>query len=257
MRSETQVAVTAVQRGLEVARSRAGADQIERKASALDLVTAAEKAVEKSIRATLAATHFGIVGEEQGGEATGTYWLVDPICGTRNYASGLPLWCVNVALVENGTVTAAVVGDPSTDEIHVAESGTGAWAITAGGERRLMVTDETQTIVIEDSHADRDPARRERAARAVAGAMTASRWEIRALSTSLALPYVAAGRVAGYVLFWTTALHVAAGALLAAEAGATVSDIDGNPWTIDSDSIVATSTPALHADLLAISGAPG
>jgi len=46
-----------------------------------------------------------------------------------------------------------------------------------------------------------------------------------------ALPYVASGRVAAYVLFWTSAIHAAAGGLLAAEAGASVSDVDGRPWT--------------------------
>jgi myo-inositol-1(or 4)-monophosphatase len=72
------------------------------------------------------------------------------------------------------------------------------------------------------------------------------------LSTTLALAYVAAGRVAAYVLFWTSELHVAVGSLVAAEAGALVSDIDGRPWTTRSDSIVAAADPALHADLLAL-----
>jgi len=81
--------------------------------------------------------------------------------------------------------------------------------------------------------------------------MRVCRWDIRALSTTLALAYVAAGRVAAYVLFWTSALHVAAGSLLAAEAGAVVSDVDGRPWTTRSDSIAA-ATSALHSDLLAL-----
>jgi myo-inositol-1(or 4)-monophosphatase len=76
------------------------------------------------------------------------------------------------------------------------------------------------------------------------------------LSTTLALAYVAGGRVAAYVLFWTSALHVAPGSLLVAEAGAVVSDLDGRPWTIQSDSIVASATPALHYDLLALARRP-
>jgi myo-inositol-1(or 4)-monophosphatase len=114
------------------------------------------------------------------------------------------------------------------------------------------VSGASETVVIEDSHADPDPVRRERAAAAVAAAIRAFRWDIRALSTTLALPYVAAGRVSAYVLFWTSALHVAAGAVLALEAGAVVTDIDGRPWTLDADSIVASATARLHADLLAL-----
>jgi myo-inositol-1(or 4)-monophosphatase len=249
------VGLEAVERGLEVARGRVGAGDVAFK-GARDLVTATDVAVEDTIRHVLGDTlRFPVVGEEGGGEASadgGSYWLVDPICGTRNFASGIPLYCVNVALVENDEVALGVVGDPSTGEIHVAERAHGAWALRGEEQRRLVVSDESQTIVIEGSHNDPEPARRERAAASVAGAIRAFRWDIRALSTTLALAYVAAGRVAAYVLFSASALHVAPGSVLAAEAGAVVSDIDGRPWTIRSESIVASATPALHDDLLAL-----
>jgi myo-inositol-1(or 4)-monophosphatase len=247
-RHETIAAIDAVRQGLELACSRRGADEIELKTSERDLVTAADVAVEEVIRAALHDSGIPVIGEEGGGEATGRHWLVDPICGTRNYASGIPLWCVNVALVEDDQVTVAAVGDPSTDDLLVAELGGGAWSVDDG--RRLQATEESRTIVIEDSHADLDPARRDLAADTVAAAIRAFRWDIRALSTSLALPYVAAGRASGYVLFWSSALHVGAGVLLASEAGATVTDIEGKPWTIESDSLVAAATPDLHRDLL-------
>lgn len=254
-RKETLVALAAVERALDLARGRVGASDITLK-GARDLVTATDVAVEDAVRRVLGEMlGLPVVGEEGGGEApgnSGSYWLVDPICGTRNFASGIPLYCVNVALVEHDEVALAVVGDPPTGEIHVAERGRGAWALRGGERRRLAVSEESQTIVIEDSHADPERERRERAAAAVAGAIRAFRWDIRALSTTLALAYVAAGRVSGYVLFWTSALHAAAGSLLAAEAGAVVSDVDGKRWTIRSDSIVASATPALHDDLLAL-----
>jgi myo-inositol-1(or 4)-monophosphatase len=216
-------------------------------------VTATDVAVEDLVRKVIGERLGGaVVGEERGRDASAaadSYWLVDPICGTRNFASGLPLYCVNVALVEDGNVTVAVVGDGSTGEILVAERGRGAWAIGAD-RRRLAVSDETQTIVIEDSHNDPDPVRRDRAAVATGNVIRAFRWEVRAFSTSAALVYVAAARVAAYMLFWTSTIHIAAGSLLASESGAVVSDIDGNPWTLDSDSIVASATEALHRDLL-------
>jgi myo-inositol-1(or 4)-monophosphatase len=252
-RRETIVAIDAVDRALDLTRRGVGADELTAKA-ARDIVTATDIAVEDAIRRAFGET-FGhpVRGEERGGEAgvdDRCYWLVDPICGTRNFASGIPLYCVNVAFVEDKEVAIAVVGDPSTDEIHVAERGHGAWALRGTERRRLAVSDDSHTVVIEDSHADPVSERRERAASSVASAIRAFRWDIRALSTTLALAYVAAGRVAAYVLFWTSALHAGAGSLLAAEAGAIVSDIDGRPWTLDSDSIVASATPDLHRDLL-------
>jgi myo-inositol-1(or 4)-monophosphatase len=250
-RSETRVAVDAVGRALDLARRRVGADAITSKGGR-DLVTATDVAVEDAIRAMVSnAVGFPVVGEERGGEAPAggsPYWLVDPICGTRNFASGTPLYCVNLALVEGGQITLAVVGDSSTGEIHVAEKGGGAWAITDGSPRRLATCGESRTVVIEVGRSTGP--RREHAARFVAGAIRADRWDLRALGTTLSLAYVAAGRAAAYVLFSISAVHAGAGSLLVTEAGGVLSDIDGRPWTIQSDSIVASAEPHLHRELL-------
>jgi len=168
-RPETLVAIDAVERALELARRRVGAEDITSK-GARDVMTATDLAVEDAVRGIVRdALGFSVVGEERGGEAPaeGTpYWLVDPICGTRNFAAGIPLYCVNLALVEGEQVTVAAVGDPSTGEIDVAERGRGAWALKGGLRRQLITSDESRTIVIEDSHSKgarqrsgRDPVR--------------------------------------------------------------------------------------------------
>jgi myo-inositol-1(or 4)-monophosphatase len=251
LRPETVVAIGAVEHALEIARRRVGAAVITVK-EGRDLVTATDVAVEDAVR-TIVREAIGarVVGEERGGEAPADgspYWLVDPICGTRNFASGVPLYSVNLALVESGQVTAAVVGDPSTEEIHVAERGRGAWAVKGGARRRLRTSEESRTIVVEDGKSM--GARRERAARFTAAALRADRWHFRSLGSTLALSYVGAGRVSAYVLFWASAVHTAAGTLLASEAGGTLSDIDGRPWMIDSDSVLVSATADLHQELL-------
>ena len=250
-RRETVVAMGAVERALELARRGVGAKDITSK-GARDLVTATDVAVEDAVRGIVHdALGFPVIGEERGGKATADgspYWLVDPICGTRNYASGIPLYCVNLALVEGGHVTAAVVGDPSTGEIDVAERGRGAWALKDGARRRLITSDESRTIVVEDGKSK--GARREHAAQFTAAAMRADRWDFRSLGTTVALPYLAAGRISAYVVFRVSAIHAGAGSLLVTEAGGTLSDIDGRAWTIRSDSIVAGATPDLHQEML-------
>src|SRR5258705_8472915 len=115
---ETLVAMDAVGRALDLARCRVGADAITSKGGH-DLVTATDVvAVEDAIRAMVSnAVGFPVVGEERGGEAPpdgSPYWLLDPICGTRNFASGNPLYCVDLALVEGGQITPPLVGDSST-----------------------------------------------------------------------------------------------------------------------------------------------
>jgi myo-inositol-1(or 4)-monophosphatase len=250
-RPDTVVAIHAVERALDLARRGVGAADITAKGGR-DLMTATDVSVEDAVRSIVRDTIGAVVvGEERGGEAPADgspYWLVDPICGTRNFASGMPLYCVNLALVEGDQITVAVVGDPSTDEIHVAERGGRAWALTDGARRALTISDESRTIVIEDGKST--SARRERAARFAALAIRADRWDVRSLGTTLALSYLAAGRISAYVLFWASAIHTAAGSLLVTEAGGILSDIDGGPWTTHSDSVVASATPGLQEELL-------
>jgi myo-inositol-1(or 4)-monophosphatase len=242
-----------VERGLELARSRAGAADIASKGER-DLVTATDVAVEDVIREHVASVGYPVVGEERGGEAPtdgSPYWLVDPICGTRNFASGIPLFSMNLALVEDHHVTVAVVGDGSTGEVCVAEQGEGAWSLQDGERQRLATSVESLTVAIEDSRSE--GARRELSARFMAEAICEDRWDLRALGTTLSLAHVATGRIAAYVLFWSTPLHSAAGVLLAAEAGATVSRIDGWPWTLGIRHVVV-SVDRRAPELLRIAG---
>src|SRR5207248_11697906 len=107
----------------------------------------------------------------RGGEpvAGQPYWLVDPICGTRHFASNIPLYCHNIALVENGEVTVAAIGVGKTGEILFAEKGEGGGIRTSGSERRLAVSDRSNAIWI-----DGGP----RAAEVVRQAMLAKRWYV-------------------------------------------------------------------------------
>lgn len=115
MRPETEAALSALEVALRLVRSRAGAEVVRTKGAARDVVTDTDGRVEDAVRTVLLERLPGapVVGEERGGEAAGEgpYWLVDPICGTGNYAAGLPLYAINIALVEGGQVTVGVVTD--------------------------------------------------------------------------------------------------------------------------------------------------
>jgi fructose-1,6-bisphosphatase/inositol monophosphatase family enzyme len=250
-RPETLAGIEAVRRAFTIARRGIAAEDVSVK-DARDLVTTADVAVEDAVRGVVGdALGFSVIGEERGGDASADgspYWLVDPICGTRNFASGIPLYCVNLALVEGNEITVAVVGDPSTGEIDVAERRRGAWRLSDGGRHQLRTRDESPTIVIEDGKSK--GGRREQAAQFTAAAIRADRWDFRSLGTTLAWPYLAAGRIAAYVVFCVSAIHAGAGSLLVTEAGGTVSDIAGRPWTMRSDSLVGSANRHLHEELL-------
>ena len=117
-----------------------------------------------------------------------------------------------------------------------------------GARHQLTTSDKSRTIVIDDGKSK--DSRREQAARFAAAAIRADRWDVRALGTTLASPYLAAGRISAYVLFSVSAIHTGAGSLLVTEAGGTLSDINGRAWTIRSDSFVGSANPDLHKELL-------
>jgi len=247
-RRETTVAISVAKAALAIARR--GTGDIRFKVGR-DVVTDADEAVEDLVRSELERTcGFVVVGEERGGKqpSNDPYWLLDPICGTRNFASGIPLFSTNIALVENSELTVAVVADASTGTIYAAELASGAWEMGASSATPVRVNGDNRIVNI-DGWPNAGP-QRVRAAHILANAVQRDQFDVRSLSTTLGLAYVAAGRIASQILLSTPALHAAAGVLLVKEAGGIVTDVDGKEWSIDSASVIASADPELHAALV-------
>jgi myo-inositol-1(or 4)-monophosphatase len=250
-RREVAAGVWAAHHGIELAESKVGIADVSAK-KGRDIVTASDVAIGELVRSLLSESlGQAVVGEEHGGARPSdgsAYWLVDPICGTRNYASGMSLYCLNLAFVQGDEVIAAVVADPSTSEIVIAERDRGAWLLKGDELHSIKTSAISQMIVVEDGKAKGAP--RDHAAAFSAAVIRADRWDFRSLGTTLSLPYLAAGRIAAYVLFSISAVHSAAGSLLVTEAGGVLSDVDGQPWTIDSPTMLASANQVVHNDLL-------
>src|SRR5215471_6967022 len=142
-RVETRSALEALRAVLPLLRERRGADEVREKAPN-DIVTATDVLVQSSLQRMLAERHADIafVGEESGLDAPSSAprtWLVDPICGTGNYAAGMPLFATNVALVEEGHISLSAALDGGTGDLYAAESGGRAWQVTPEGPRGLSV----------------------------------------------------------------------------------------------------------------------
>jgi myo-inositol-1(or 4)-monophosphatase len=254
MRSETEAAIRAAAIAQGIADTRQGADEITSKGG-IDLVTRTDVACEDAIRGELlqAFPDYPVIGEERGGTpVTGKpYWLVDPICGTRPFASNVPLYCTNIALVENGVVTAAAIGLGRTGEILFAEKGGGAHMRSAAYETRIAVSDRSNTIWIDGGkHAT------ERAAATVHKALLQKQWYVWMFSSTLSYAYLATGRIAGIIQFGVReitfgSVHFAAGVFIAAEAGAIVTDTETEgAWTINSKSFILAPTHAVHQQMI-------
>jgi myo-inositol-1(or 4)-monophosphatase len=258
-RSETAAAIAAVQAGLAVAAARVGAEQRVAK-DGIDFATGADIAAEEAIRSVLQERCPGIaiVGEEGGGEPPPhdrPYWLIDPICGTLNYAANLALYCTNVALVESGQVTIGVVGDGGTGDVDFAERGRGAFRDADPGRalQRLSVR-EGSGLCIDLSGKPAPAAQAAHFGRIAAQIAADARFQVRMLGTTLVFPRLAAGDVAGMLFLGEIPheLHSAAGCLLAEEAGARITDLRGEPWTLATRDFAGAASARLHAELLAL-----
>lgn len=121
-------------------------DQIHEKTSAFDVVTEADEAAERAITAGLRAAFAGadVVGEEAAGRdpalldllgSSDLAFVVDPLDGTKNFASGLPLFGVMVGVVVRGEVVAGVIHDPVGQTTACALRDQGAWLLAPDGQR--------------------------------------------------------------------------------------------------------------------------
>jgi myo-inositol-1(or 4)-monophosphatase len=111
-----------------------------------DPVTEADRRVEQVIRERLSRSFPGhrIVGEEHGESGRGaTYWIIDPIDGTRSFISGMPTWGILLGLVDDGRPVAGIMHQPYTGETWFADRGSGARLYAGGRERPLRTRQDT------------------------------------------------------------------------------------------------------------------
>ena len=252
MRYPTEVAIRCAEIAQKISDSRAGADRVSSKGG-IDLVTDTDLACEDAIREELQRRlpEYPVVGEEREGTPIDgkPYWLVDPICGTRPFASNIPLYCTNLALVENGEVSLAAVAIGRTGEILWAEKGSRPQLRLSGADSEIRVSDASNTIWIDGPT--------NLAADVVRELMLMRRWYVWKFSSSVATAFLACGRISAVLQFSARvkphphgSVHAAAGCFIAREAGAVVSDIsDGTPWTLQTPGFLISATPELHHDL--------
>src|SRR5436305_3487601 len=177
----------------------APATGVERKSSATDMVSDADRDAERLIRDHLgrARPHDAILGEEQGEQAggTGLLWIVDPLDGTTNYLYGEPIWAVSIACEDDRGALAGVVLHPCLSETFVAWRGGGARRngeqIAVSGESDLS----RSLIATGFSYA---PHVREQQARELIEILPRVRDLRRAGPAAIDLAWVACGRVDGY-----------------------------------------------------------
>lgn len=217
----------------------------------IDLVTEIDHRSEDFILGDIALRFPGdsIASEESGlhqGEGGGT-WYVDPIDGTVNYAHGLPIFTVSIAYALDGQVKIGVVYDPMMDECFSAQAGRGA---NLNGEpiRASQTLELDRALVSTGFPYDirthpRNNLDNYRSFSLLSQAMR------HMGSAARDLCYVAAGRLDGFWEIRLKTFDVAAGALIAREAGATVTKVDGDPDVLSAPVSILAANPTLYPQI--------
>lgn len=219
---------------LAARRRREGVEVAATKSTIVDIVTEADREVERLIRARLADARpdDAILGEEGGssGGTSGLTWVVDPIDGTVNYLYGIPHYAVSIAVVEGDpdpltwSAVAGCVHNPATGETFTGLRDGGAYA----GDRRLQVAPAVSLdqALVATGFAYASETRGEQGA-LIAKLLPHIRDIRRQGTASLDLCFVADARYNAYFERTLSPWDHAAGALIAREAGARVTGRDG------------------------------
>ena len=186
-------------------------------------VTDVDKSIEQQLATALREKypHIGVTGEELGKQGNqDTYWLIDPIDGTENYIRGLPGITSIVGLVEDGEVVQAYVYDPLTDVMYYAIKGKGAFA----NDKKISIStrDKGRAFIAFSSS---DESRDCEAAIDAAGVLYTTKY----LGRGTKAVYLATGKIEGIIALGAKGgvWDIAPTNLLAVEAGAVLTDFDG------------------------------
>jgi len=175
-------------------------------------------------------------------------WYIDPLDGTVNYAHHIPIFCVSIAYALHGVLTLGAVYEPMRSEMFLAERGKGAF-LNGRALRVSSVTELQRSLLVTGFPYNAWDTPQDNFDNFVRFGKL-SQGVRRLGSAALDLCYVAAGRFEG---FWEMALNpwdVAAGGLIAEEAGARVTNITGGADYLSSPLSVLACTPGIHARML-------
>jgi histidinol-phosphatase len=218
------------------------------------LVTQADTAIERAIRARLAAAHpdHGIVGEEYGTEAgdAATRWYIDPIDATNNFVRGVRIFATLLAVEHDGELQAAVVSAPALRDRWWARRGGGAWTRGADdAEPRRIRASEVASV--EDAQVLYGSGGEVEASGRAPGFRRLLRdaWRERGFGDFWGYMLLAEGAAEAMVEVGLSSWDAAAPLLIVEEAGGRATDFDGRR-ILEGGTFVATNG-ILHEEILA------
>jgi myo-inositol-1(or 4)-monophosphatase len=219
----------------------------------IDLITEADRASEELILNRIRSVYpdCAILAEESGASAnqSATLWIADPLDGTTNFAHGLPIFSVTMALVVNDVIEVGATYDPICEELYTARRGQGAYL---NGERLHVSAAPSldKALLVTGFPYDRRTNPNNNL-KQFADFSLRAQGVLRLGSAALDLAAVAAGRLDGYWEYKINPWDIAAGVLLVQEAGGQVTMPDGSPLDLFARQVVA-SNGLVHDEMIGV-----
>ena len=215
---------------------------------AQDWLTKADGDVETLLRARIAEAFpgDGVLGEEGGYDqgTSGCLWVIDPIDGTANFARNDRMWSISIGVVWNGRPELGLIAAPALGETFLARRGKGA--TLNGAAIAASRTEDMRRAVVEIGWSPRMAVTDYAAL--VSRAISSGANVKRCSSGALGMAHVANGRCDGYIERQTNSWDVAAGLVIASEAGAYVTEFASGDWLLNGNPLLCC-TPALKTAL--------
>lgn len=229
--------------------------KIETKSSSFDLLTIADKESERRI-VSLIKKYFpehNILAEENIYKKTNSdyLWIIDPLDGTNNFVSGLPIFCVSIALAYKNEIIAGAVFDVTRNELFYAQKNKGAFL---NGRRIGVSSVDTlkRALIITGFYYNRGKEML-KTLENIKRFLLKNIIGIRRLgSAALDLCYIACGRATGFWEFQLSPWDYAAGRLLIEEAGGRITGKNGEEVSLMKESFVVASNGRIHQQMLRV-----
>lgn len=228
-----------------------GTFKIENKDSINNLVTEVDKLSETKVIEVIKKYYpdHAIISEEIGElkKDSPYQWIIDPIDGTVNFAHGIPICCVSIALKHNDDLLLGAVYNPMMNELFFAEKGKGAslngMPISVSGKK------DFKTACLVTGFPYKWPNKGEHPINVFERFILEGLPVRRLGSAAIDLCWVACGRFDGFWEYHLNAWDIAAGYLIVQEAGGKVTNFDGDPYNVFDKETLATNGH-IHDDML-------
>ena len=256
MQNESEIAISAVREAGEILRKAFRGDfgsvrLKEDRSPVTDTDLQSHELIVRRLRSAFPSDH--ILSEEQDGAkktalTNSRTWVLDPLDGTSNFISGIPLFGIALALIENGESRLGIIYDPLHDDLFFAEAGRGATL----NEKPIHVSErDTPAKAMLFAGRGNRQEHRDRHGKIIFALESKTNYFRRLGSAAVMLSSVAAGRADAVIMTGSSPWDMIAGGLLIKEAGGSITDYCGNDWHPGSPDLVA-SNGSIHQQLIAI-----